>query len=108
MGFFGKLFKGPEIDMEKSDANARRMRELFDGVVEDGGDYRFVGRTRLSDAEARQRASQILGEIAPADLKALERGRRNALLFELKDAELSVSQIQRLTGIGRNVIVRAK
>lgn len=75
---------------------------------EDGGDYRFVGRTRLSDAEARQRASQILGEIAPADLKALERGRRNALLFELKDAELSVSQIQRLTGIGRNVIVRAK
>ena len=26
MGFFGKLFKGPEIDMEKSDANARKMR----------------------------------------------------------------------------------
>ena len=42
MGFFGKLFKGPEIDMEKSDANARRMRELFDGVVEDGGDYRLI------------------------------------------------------------------
>jgi len=24
MGFFGKLFKGPEIDMEKSDANAKK------------------------------------------------------------------------------------
>ena len=42
MGFFGKLFKGPEIDMEKSDANARRMRELFDGAVEDGADYRLI------------------------------------------------------------------
>ncbi len=26
MGFFSKLFKGPEIDMEKSRANAEKMR----------------------------------------------------------------------------------
>lgn len=25
MGFFSKLFKGPEIDMEKSNANAEKM-----------------------------------------------------------------------------------
>ena len=36
MGFFGKLFKGPQIDMEKSRANAAKMRKLFDGVVESG------------------------------------------------------------------------
>ena len=29
MGFFSKLFKGPEIDMEKSNANAKKMRVLF-------------------------------------------------------------------------------
>lgn len=74
---------------------------------EDEEDYRFYERTRLSDAEARQLASGILGEIALTDLKALERSRRNALLFELKDAGLSISQIQRLTGIGRGVIARA-
>lgn len=74
---------------------------------EDEEGYRFYERTRLSDAEARQLASGILGEIALTDLKALERGRRNALLFELKDAGLSISQIQRLTGIGRGVIARA-
>ncbi len=74
---------------------------------EDGEGYRFYERTRLSDAEARQLAVRILGEIALTDLKALERGRRNALLFELKDAGLSISQIQRLTGIGRGVIARA-
>ncbi len=42
MGFFGKLFKGPQIDMEKSRANAAKMRKLFDGVVESGESYRLI------------------------------------------------------------------
>ena len=42
MGFFSKLFKGPEIDMGKSRANAEKMRTLFDQVVENGGDYRLI------------------------------------------------------------------
>ena len=42
MGFFSKLFKGPEIDMEKSNANAKKMRALFNQVVEDGDEYRLI------------------------------------------------------------------
>ena len=42
MGFFSKLFKGPEIDLEKSAANAARMRELFDAVVPEGEKYRLI------------------------------------------------------------------
>ena len=42
MGFFSKLFKGPEIDMEKSAANAKKMRALFDHVVEGGSEYRLI------------------------------------------------------------------
>ena len=42
MGFFGKLFKGPEIDQAKSDANAKKMRLLFNQVVENGDDYRLI------------------------------------------------------------------
>ena len=42
MGFFSKLFKGPEVDMEKSDANREKMRALFDQVVENGGDYKIL------------------------------------------------------------------
>ena len=42
MGIFSKLFKGPEIDMEKSSANAKRMRALFDHVVEGGNNYRLI------------------------------------------------------------------
>ena len=42
MGLFGKLFKGPEIDMEKSRANAEKMRALFNHVVENGDQYRLL------------------------------------------------------------------
>ena len=42
MGFFSKLFQGPEVDMEKSNANRKKMRLLFDQVVEEGGDYQLI------------------------------------------------------------------
>ena len=42
MGIFGKLFKGPEIDMVKSNANAKKMRALFNQTVENGDDYRLI------------------------------------------------------------------
>ena len=42
MGFFSKLFKGPQVDMAKSDANAKKMRALFNQVVEQGDDYRLI------------------------------------------------------------------
>ncbi len=42
MGFFNKLFKGPEIDMEKSNANRKKMCTLFNHVVKDGDNYRLI------------------------------------------------------------------
>ena len=39
MGLFSKLFKGPEPDMEKSTANAKKVRALFDKAVEYGEEY---------------------------------------------------------------------
>lgn len=42
MGFLSKLFKGPEIDTAKSDANAKKMRELFNQSVENGERYRII------------------------------------------------------------------
>nr|WP_162272834.1 transposase [Parolsenella massiliensis] len=71
------------------------------------GDYRFSQRSRISDAEARQIASRVLGDVAPAELKVMERPHRDALLFGLKDAGLSIRQIERLTGIGRGTIAKS-
>ena len=42
MGFFSKLFKGPEFDMEKSNLNAKKMRTLFNQVVPDGDEYKLI------------------------------------------------------------------
>lgn len=76
--------------------------------VADGEDrYAFGQRLRISEAEARDIAARVLGEIAPADLKTVERQRRNALLFDLRKAGLSVRQIERLTGIGRGTVAKA-
>lgn len=42
MGFFSKLFKGPEVDQSKSDSNRRKMRTLFNQVVDNGDCYKLV------------------------------------------------------------------
>ena len=42
MGLFSKFFKGPEPDMEKSAANAKKVRALFDQAVEHGEKYRLI------------------------------------------------------------------
>ena len=42
MGIFSKLFKQPDPDMEKSRANAEKMRQLFDSRVENGENYRII------------------------------------------------------------------
>ncbi len=42
MGFFSKIFKGPEVDMEKSNVNRIKMRALFNQKVEHGEDYQLI------------------------------------------------------------------
>lgn len=42
MGLFKNIWKGPQIDMEKSKQNADKMRTLFDQQVKDGKNYRLI------------------------------------------------------------------
>ena len=42
MRLFSKLFKGPEVDQAKSDANRKKMRALFNQVVENGDSYQIL------------------------------------------------------------------
>lgn len=64
-------------------------------------------RPRLSDAEARRIALGRFGTQFSDDIPALPQRQRNDALRELKNAGLSVRQIERLTGIGRGIITRA-
>lgn len=42
MGIFSKLFKGPQPDMEKSNSNQKKIREMFNQIVENGESYRLI------------------------------------------------------------------
>ena len=62
---------------------------------------------RVPDDAAAEVARSVLGDVEPAQLKALPRERRDAGLRELRGAGITIKQIERLTGIGRSTISRA-
>lgn len=68
------------------------------------GAYHLPGRPRVPDAMVGSIAVDVLGALPASELKALDKGRRNALLRRLWEEGLSVRQIERLTGIGRGTV----
>ena len=60
----------------------------------------------MSDREAIKRANKALNGTALDSLKSLSQKERNEALQRLKSAQLSIRQIERLTGIGRGIIAR--
>ena len=60
-----------------------------------------------SDETLREVASRVIGEDAFCRIGSLPKVQRNELLTNLKGAGLSVRQIERLTGLGRNIVARA-
>lgn len=70
---------------------------------------RLVGfdRMRLSPREQYEVARSILGNIEFDEVKTLGRTERNQLLRQLKNAGITIRQIERLTSIGRGIIARA-
>lgn len=72
-----------------------------------GDSYQPNVRPRIPDDAAAEVIAGVLGDLPPSRLKSVERSRRDAVLLEFKDAGLSIRQIERLTGIGRNIIARA-
>ena len=59
------------------------------------------------DARALRMAQAMLDNTPLTDLKTLPKEERNAHLGRLKRAGFSIRQLERLTGIGRNIIARA-
>lgn len=69
--------------------------------------YRFEGGSRIPDCEAASVAALALGGTRTNEVKSLPVGERSKALADLKSVGLSVRQIQRLTGVGRNAICMA-
>ncbi|MDO4183379.1 MAG: hypothetical protein Q4E12_07245 [Coriobacteriia bacterium] len=73
----------------------------------DLGSEKAATNIALSEAAARARAEELIGAKALAALPSVSRADRDGALALLKEAGLSVRQIERITGIGRNIIQRA-
>ena len=81
----------------------------FHNVEADAGDGLVrLPRCKLTDEEALAVARDILREVGPYGLKALDKPLRDALIVKLRKANLSASQISRITSIGENIIYRAR
>ena len=62
----------------------------------------------MPDEQALVIAQQTLDGRDPSELKSLERKERNRMLVALLASGLSIRQLERLTGIGRGVIQKAR
>ena len=69
---------------------------------------RTRNRKALSDEEAIQFAKELLGIESLSVIATLDKSTRNAYLAKLKEGDLPIAQIARITGIGRNIVQRAK
>ena len=65
-------------------------------------------KTHIDDPDALSIAQAALGKENIHDVKSFSKEKRDAVLCTLKEAGLSVRQISMLTGIGHNIIFRAK
>ena len=75
-----------------------------------GADYLgYVERlgARVPDDEALAAAREALGDVEPSALKAMVRAEWDRLLQLMRDAGLTIRQVERLTGIGRSTISHA-
>ena len=80
----------------------------FHESEENDVDLLALSRARISDAEADRIAMRICGKHYRDSLFLLDPDERRSLLARMRIAGLSIRQIERLTGIGRGVIAKAK
>lgn len=65
------------------------------------------GRMRLTDDDALVAAGEVLGNYRVESVMSLPKEERDDALRALKSANLSVRQIERLTGVSRSVVSKA-
>lgn len=67
----------------------------------------FRNSAESKDAWVQAALRSVLGDLNPYDVRAMSKSERNDILRQLKEAGLSIRQIERATSIGRGIISRA-
>ena len=66
------------------------------------------GRRVLDDESALRAAKTLLGSVKVEEVASLPKAQRDEALCKLKSARLSVRQIERLTGVPKSIVAKAK
>jgi hypothetical protein len=100
-GFALDIFS-PELEIA-----VRRFKRFMNEKAEDIG-IMVYRPTKLTDQEAKLAIQRTTGIAIPAELQAMEKGKRDEILRQIKKIDgITTRQIARLTGITQSVIVRA-
>jgi len=99
------------LGMFSSDAEKARsaFREFIEASDDDSSS--FLGqnnKTHISDKDAIEAILSVGGFSVCSDLCLMEKASRNKAIATLRRQGLSIRQISRLTGIGRNIVQSAK
>lgn len=87
-----------------------KAKELF---VEFHNDLSYIDFTisdgkKLTDEQLKRKASRLLGETSLNKLYLLPKPERDAFIRALRQNGFTIGQLERLTGISRGIITRAK
>ena len=100
----------PESSLVKTDVLFDLIggKERYEAFLSDDsyGTYVFRGTSRLKDEDAIIVAKQLLGSDELSKLRSLPTEHRAHGLQLLRDAGLTLKQVERVTGIGRGIISR--
>lgn len=107
---FHEYFSHPEICDFDGVLDLFGGTEAFYLASTDGkpNSYFMPEGKHISDMDALEVAQALLDPHEPYQLKSLPKSERNRLLAVLRHRGFTIDQIARLTGIGTNIIQRAK
>jgi len=94
------------LDVFGSVAEFKRFHEMLDDTAACTDENQ--GRRVLDDDRAFLAAQALLDPVRVEKIASLPKAQRDEMLCKLKDAKLSVRQIERLTGISKSVVAKAK
>ncbi len=74
-----------------------------------GDDNFYISNTKkLTDEQLRRKLKRITKGVNSREISELPRQQRNELLNQLREAGFTIGQLERLTGVSRGIITRAK
>ena len=88
--------------MDKNDFKNFCMQESVEKALEDE-----QKQIRISDTEAKKRINEICGSSNTSEIQQQDSSEKRLHLRKLKEAGMSIRQINRLTGISKSIVERA-